>query len=72
MANCPSCGHELIHCEWPRCRDFAEFEGWVGSGGGLMRRLKLCPEHVKETYAYKKNGEKAFAIAAAEADKKEE
>lgn len=61
---CPACGHVRTLCEWPECLGEAEFEAWFGTG--LMRRMNVCKEHVKESRAYKEHGEKAFMDAKKE------
>lgn len=54
---CPACGHQRTLCEWASCLADAEFDAWFGSGGGLMRRMKVCADHVKESYAVKNGAE---------------
>ena len=66
---CPACGYVRKLCEWPGCFGDTEYEGWFGSG--LMRRMKVCKNHARESRAYKEHGEKIFdeAFLKFEADK---
>lgn len=47
---------EPIGCEWHGCEMSAIYEAWF-RGGGMVRRLNVCSEHVKESIGAKEKAD---------------
>jgi len=51
LVKCPYCKQNMyIPCEYGNCNEPAEYEAWFGKG--LIRKLKVCGEHIKLARGY--------------------